>query len=52
MRENAVPDLELEVAGLPETGTMRHLVPTKQPIRDTEIMDGTGAQEAHTADSG
>ena len=51
MRENVVPDLELEVAGSPETGIMRNLVPTKQPIRDNEIMAGTGAQGTHTTDS-
>ena len=52
MRENAVLDLEREVAGSPEIGTMRHHEPTKQPIRSNVIMAGTGAQGTHTNDLG
>ena len=52
MREHVVLDSEREVAGSPETGTMRHLEPTKQPIRSNVIMAGTGAHGAHTIDLG
>ena len=48
MKENVVLDSEREFAGSPETGTMRHLELTNQPIRNNAITAGTGAHGAHT----